>query len=207
MQRSVAVIIFNSDSNEKDNLQTITETFHRLNMTVAVLKNKTAKEIQEAVIELTQMDPDEVLDIIFVIHAKQVQKWDRKFSTVDRKIFDLYNNIIYFLLEVEEFEDKPKIIIFKVCGSDNEEDLVPYKEKEISPRSTGLNTEIIWSHNDNFIMKFFKDLGQHRNLSRATENHSELIEKHARTISGELNLKVPPSNAELTSEFHQFVLG
>lgn len=171
MQRSVAVIIFNSESNEKDDLKTITDTFYRLNMTVVVLKNKTAKQIQDTVIELTEMDPDEILDILFVIHAKQVKTWDKKFSTYDRKIFDLYDNILFFLLEVEEFEDKPKIIIFKVCGCDNEEDLVPYKpEKKVSPRSYGLSTLIIWANNDNFITEFFKDLGENRNLLTATEN-------------------------------------
>lgn len=209
MPNSKAIIIFNEESEKRDDLKTISNTLHRLNMSVNVLVNKPAEEIQQAVIELTQMDPNEVLDIVFVINAKQVKEWDRRFSTVDRKIIDLYNNIIYYILEIEEFVKMPKIIIFKVSGRDNGDDLTGFNlDKEYRQLDYGRNCVTIWSYEDEFIEKFFKDLAKHRNLTKTMKKMSSLIAKQEdSTTSGELKLKVPPANAKLTSEFHEFIVG
>lgn len=207
MPSSKAVIIFNEKTENRDKLKTISNTFYRLNMTVCTLVNKTAEEIQEAVVQLSQMDPDEILDIIFVIHAEQVNEWDRKFSTVDRKIMDLYNNIINYLLEVEEFKDKPKIIIFKVCGRDVGDDLVPFNpDKEFRCVDYGSMSDIVWSNKDEFIDEFFNELAVNRSLSKTIENKSKFISNVIST-SEDFKLKIPPANAELTSEFHEFIIG
>ncbi|XP_055854573.1 uncharacterized protein LOC129918202 [Episyrphus balteatus] len=210
MKRSVAVIIFNEESERRDELKIITNTFYRMNMLVEVLVNKPAEEIQKAIVELTEMDGDEIIDIIFVIHAKQVNDYERKFSTIDGKIFDLYKNIINYLLEVRDFKEKQKYIIFKVNGrDDNSDNLVPFEsDREFRCISYGLRTSIVWSEEEEFIKKFFKDLGDHRNVSTALQNNSKLItQEELALVTGDLILEVPISNPELTSEFHEFVIG
>ncbi|XP_055902680.1 uncharacterized protein LOC129938888 isoform X1 [Eupeodes corollae] len=208
MQRTIAVIIFNEESDNRDKLEVITNTFYSLNMTLKVLVNKTAKEIKDAVEKLTTIDEEDILDIIFFIYAKQANNSNTKFSTVDRKTMDLYDNIINYLLEVEDFEDKQKIIIFNINGHDNKSDLKAYDpEKQFKCAFYGVYTYILMSDSENFIDLIFPELVDHRNLSRALRKHKKIHAEETRSFSGDVRLSVPPSSTELTSEFHEFVIG
>ncbi|XP_055902681.1 uncharacterized protein LOC129938888 isoform X2 [Eupeodes corollae] len=160
MQRTIAVIIFNEESDNRDKLEVITNTFYSLNMTLKVLVNKTAKEIKDAV---------------------------EKF---------------------EDFEDKQKIIIFNINGHDNKSDLKAYDpEKQFKCAFYGVYTYILMSDSENFIDLIFPELVDHRNLSRALRKHKKIHAEETRSFSGDVRLSVPPSSTELTSEFHEFVIG